>query len=150
MNPHTPTAILSLLLAFCQASPAQTAGQLFCAHLYSEACHVSMHIDFYGQGVTVPGGELFGPVAGYLKRDGTSYCWLVVRADIDGVDSGSPRATLLMSNDYGSEDCQAELTVQGDTLYTLRHLKGSALKVPDKGKWQKLPKVVELKRKKTR
>ena len=125
---------------------AQTAVPPFRAHLYNDEYKVAMHIDFYDQDITIPGQELFGQMAGYLVKDGTTYCWLVVKADIDGKPQ-TPRATLLMSNDYGSEDLQAELTVKDDTLYVLRQLKGSTLKVPDKGKWHKLPKIIELKRK---
>ena len=130
------------------ASVAQTATKPFKTHLYNEEFQVNMHINFYEQDITIPGQELFGQMAGYLVKDGTTYCWLVVKADIDDKGDDAPRASLLVSNDYGSEDFQAELTVQGDTLYTLRHLKGSVLKVPNKGKWQKLPKILELKRRK--
>ena len=131
------------------AATAQQAAQPFRAHLYNDEFKVAMHIDFYDQNITIPGQELFGQMAGYLIKDATTYCWLVVQADIDD-KARTPSATLLMSNDYGSEDCQAELTVKSDTLYVLRHLKGSLLKVPNKGKWQKLPKIIELKRKNKR
>lgn len=139
---------VSAFLSLCLLAAGQTSMRPFHAHLYNEELQVSMHINFYEQDVTIPGQELFGPMAGYLSKEGTSYCWLVVTAGIDGKDGGSRRATLVMSNDYGSEDFTAELTVEGDTAYVLRHLGGSVLKVPNKGKWQKLPKTIELKRKK--
>ena len=142
-------SVFSFFLAAGMAVTAQTAEKPFKAHLYNEEYNVAMHIDFYGQDITIPGQELFGPMAGYLVKDATTYCWLVVDADIDTASS-APRATLLMSNDYGSEDFQAELTVKGDTLYVLRHMKGSVLKVPNKGKWQKLPKMIEFRRRNKR
>ena len=42
-------------------------------------------------------------------------------------------------NDFGSEDLTATLTVKNDTLYVLKQVDGSTLKVPKNGKWQKLP-----------
>ena len=118
---------------------AQTATGPFRAHLYNTEYKVAMHINFYEQDITIPGQELFGQMAGYMIKDGYTYCWLVVDAVVK-----DNRATLLMSNDYGSEDMKAELTAQGDTLYILRHVSGSALKMPNKGKWQKLPNTLEL------
>ena len=44
-----------------------------------------------------------------------------------------------MINDYGSEDLTATLTVENDSLYVLKQVEGSTLKVPKDGKWQKLP-----------
>jgi hypothetical protein len=51
-----------------------------------------------------------------------------------------------MINDYGSEDLTATLTAENDSLYVLKQIDGSTLKVPNNGKWQKLPKRFELKR----
>jgi hypothetical protein len=51
-----------------------------------------------------------------------------------------------MINDYGSEDLTAILTAKNDSLYELRQVEGSTLKVPKNGKWQKLPKTLEFKR----
>ena len=140
--------LLAALLAPCLLATAQTAARTFHAQLYNEEYEVTMHINFYEQDITIPGQELFGPMAGYLTKKGTTYCWLVVKADMDGKDGGDRHATLILSNDYGSEDFKAELTAKGDTAYVLRHLEGSVLKVPNKGKWQKLPKVLEMRRKK--
>ena len=56
------------------------------------------------------------------------------------------KATLSLINDYGSEDLTATLTMKNDSTFTLRQDDGSTLKVPDKGKWMKLPKELELKK----
>lgn len=136
-------ATLFTLLLIPLALTAQEARRPFQATLYNEEYQLRLPINFYDEDVTIPGQELFGQMAGYLCKDGTTYCWLVVKADVQG-----DKAQLVVSNDYGSEDFTAELTVQGDTLYTLRHLGGSTLKVPNKGKWLKLPKTLEFRRKK--
>jgi len=120
---------------------AQSDARPFHATLKNSEYAVLLRINFYEQDIIIPGQELFGEMAGYLSKDGTSYCWLIVSAKTD-----NRRARLQMSNDYGSEDLEAELTVQGDTLYTLRQLDGSTLKVPNNGKWQKLPKTLQFKR----
>jgi hypothetical protein len=49
------------------------------------------------------------------------------------------KAQLQMVNDYGSEDLEATLTRENDSIYILKQGKGSTLKVPNDGKWQKLP-----------
>ncbi len=135
--------IILLFLAFGLWSSAQTAEQPFRGILYNDEYEVALHINLYEQDITVPGQELFGQVAGYLRRDGTSYCWLIVDADIDG-----RKARLVMSNDYGSEDLTAELAWTGDSTAVLKHKSGSVMKVPLKNKWQKLPPVLQLKRRK--
>ena len=53
-------------------------------------------------------------------------------------------AELQLINDFGSEDLTASLTCVNDSTYELRQEKGSALKVPWKGKWRKLPKTLEM------
>ena len=137
--------IILLLALFPLAMIAQESKGPFHASLYNEEYQLRMPINFYDEDITIPGQELFGQMAGYLCKDGTTYCWLVVKADVEG-----DKAQLVMCNDYGSEDLKAELTVQGDSLYVLQHLSGSTLKVPNQGKWQKLPKTIEFKRKKTK
>ena len=125
---------------------AQTDSTAFRAHLYNQEYKVALRINLYEQDITVPGQEVFGQMAGYLSKEGTSYCWLIVSADMES----ETRARLVMSNDYGSEDLEAELTRQNDSIYVLKRLNGSVLKVPNKGKWQKLPTILHFKRKKMR
>jgi hypothetical protein len=132
--------VFTLTADLCKA---QTAQRPFQGQLFNEEYKVNMHINFYEQDITIPGQELFGQMAGYLRREETTYCWLVVSADIDG-----SRAKLVMSNDYGSEDLKAELTWTSDSTCVLKHISGATMKVPNNGKWQKLPSVLQLKRKK--
>ena len=56
-------------------------------------------------------------------------------------------ATLQLINDFGSEDLEATLTRENDSIYVLKQENGSTLKVPNNGKWQKLPKRLEFLRK---
>ena len=51
-----------------------------------------------------------------------------------------------MINDYGSEDLTATLTAENDSVYVLKQIEGSTLKIPNNGKWLKLPKTLELRR----
>ena len=134
--------ILSAMLFLATVASSQTVEKKpFRAYLYNNEYNVFMRINFYDQNIIIPGQELFGEMAGYLSKDGTSFCWLVVSAD-----AGKNTARLQMSNDYGSEDLEAELTQTNDSVYVLKQLSGSTLKVPNKGKWQKLPRVMEFKR----
>ena len=120
---------------------AQGDKRPFHARLFNSEYAVAMTINFYDQDIVIPGQELFGQMAGYLSKEGTTYCWLIVEAK-----TTPQRARLQLSNDYGSEDLEAELTVEGDSLYTLKQLNGSTLKVPNKGKWQKLPRTMLFRR----
>jgi hypothetical protein len=52
-----------------------------------------------------------------------------------------------MINDFGSEDLTATLERKNDSIYILKQGEGSTIKVPHNGKWRKLPKTLELKRK---
>ena len=70
-----------------------------------------------------------------------SFCWVITAANING-----NTAELQMINDFGSEDLNATLTVENDSLYRLKQVEGSTLKVPKNGKWQKLPKNLVFKR----
>ena len=50
-------------------------------------------------------------------------------------------------NDFGSEDLSATLTRENDSIYVFKQGSGNTIKVPNNGKWQKLPKTLEFKRK---
>ena len=135
--------IVSTMLFLATGASCQTAEkQPFRAYLFNNEYKVYMRINFYDQDIIIPGQELFGEMAGYLSKEGTSYCWLMVSAKAE-----EKTARLQLANDYGSEDLEAELTQTSDSVYVLKQLSGSTLKVPNKGKWQKLPRVMEFKRK---
>ena len=123
------TFILTLML-----SPvfAQESKKPFLAYLINKE---------YSVYLSVPGQDLYGKLPGYLSKQHNSFCWLITSAEVEG-----NKATLQMINDYGSEDLTATLTAESDSVYVLKQIEGSTLKIPNNGKWQKLPKTLELRR----
>ena len=138
---------LSLALSVAQtdqkATPSDSKDKAFRAYLYNKEFEVYLRINFYEQNITVPGQELYGELPGYLGKERNSFCWVITSAKV--IDE--QKAEIALINDYGSEDLTATLTRQNDSTYVLRQLDGSSLKVPKNGRWQKLPKQLELKRK---
>lgn len=120
---------------------AQNTVEPFRAYLINNEYEVYLRIDFYDETITIPGQELYGQLPGYLGKKNNSFCWVITSAKIQ-----DRTAHLAMINDYGSEDLTAVLTAKNDSLYELRQVEGSTLKVPKNGKWQKLPKTLEFKR----
>ena len=120
---------------------AQNTAKPFRAYIYNNDYEVFMRLDLYNESITVPGQELYGELPGYLGKKHNSFCWLITSSKIEG-----QTAELQMINDYGSEDLTATLTVENDSLYVLRQVEGSTLKVPKEGKWQKLPSKLVFKR----
>lgn len=129
------TCLLSLTMSVAAQRP-------FHAYLINNEYDVYLRINFYDQDITVPGQELYGQLPGFLGKKHNSFCWIITSAEIKG-----NTATLSLINDYGSEDLIATLTQKNDSVYVLKQGEGSTLKVPKNGKWQKLPKTLELKRK---
>ena len=129
------TCLLSLTMSVAAQKP-------FHAYLINNEDDVYLRINFYDQDITVPGQELYGQLPGFLGKKHNSFCWIITSAEIKG-----NTATLSLINDYGSEDLIATLTQKNDSVYVLKQGEGSTLKVPKNGKWQKLPKTLELKRK---
>ena len=133
---------ISLLCLTTISVKAQSNNEPFRAYLSNNEYDVFLHINFYEQDVNVPGQDLFGQVPGYLGKKNNSFAWLITSAKING-----NKAKLQLINDYGSEDLTATLTRKNDSIYVLKQESGSTLKVPNKGKWLKLPKTLEFKRK---
>ena len=130
---------------FCLATicmRAQSNNGPFRAYIYNNEFDVFLRINFYDQNINVPGQDLLGQVPGYLGKKNNSFVWVITSATIKG-----NKAHLALINDYGSEDLTATLTRKNDSIYVLKQEDGSTLKVPNKGKWQKLPKTIEFKKK---
>ena len=123
--------------------PSDNKDKAFHAYLYNKEFEVYLRINFYEQNIIVPGQELYGELPGYLGKERNSFCWVITSAKV--IDE--QKAEIALINDYGSEDLTASLTRQNDSTYVLRQLDGSTLKVPKNSRWQKLPKLLELKRK---
>lgn len=122
----------------------QDKAQPFRAYLYNNEYNVYLRINLYDQDIAIPGQELYGQLPGFLGKLHNSFCWVITSCQV----KSDREAELQLINDFGSEDLTATLTVANDSTYILRHVSGSSLKVPNKGKWQKLPKTLELKKKK--
>ena len=122
---------------------AQKDSTAFRAYLINNEYEVYLRINFYDQNIKIPGQELYGELPGFLGKKNNSFCWVITSCEI----KNDHEATLQLINDFGSEDLTATLTRQNDSVYTLRQEQGNAIKVPFKGKWLKLPKTIELKRK---
>ena len=129
----------SLLTSFAQSKEGP-----FHAYLYNNEYEVYLKINLYDEDVEVPGQELYGPLPGYFGKKHNSFCWVITTAEV----KNNKTATISLINDYGSEDLTATLTLQNDSTYILKQEKGSTLKVPKNSKWQKIPKILELKRQK--
>lgn len=138
-------SVLFTLLAACSAPcMAQSDGGIFKGFFQNDEYEVYLRLDAYGDGIDVPDHELFGPLPGYLGKRRNNFFWLVTAVK----DNGKGKAELSLINDYGSEDLTATLTMKNDSTFELRQVEGSPLKVANNGKWLKLPKTLELKKKK--
>lgn len=119
---------------------AQTSQENFRAYLVNNKYEVYLRINFHDQDINVPGHELYGELPGFLGKKNNSFCWLITSCKV----KNEKEADIQLINDFGSEDLSAELIRQNDSIYILRQGEGSTIKVPQKGKWQKLPKTLEF------
>ena len=138
------TVILILMALTSVSSFAQRGNDAFKAYLYNDEYEVYLRINFYEQNIKIPGQELYGELPGYLGRKNHSFCWVMVSAEVEN----EKKATMTLINDFGSEDLTASLTMKNDSIYIFKQEEGSTVKIPKDGKWQKLPKTLEFKRKK--
>jgi hypothetical protein len=129
--------MISLCLLWSCILHAQNDDTTFHTYLYNKEYKVYLRINFYDNDVIIPDQDLLGPLPGYLGKEHNSFCWPIVSAEVKG-----KKAHLQMVNDYGSEDLEATLTRENDSIYILKQGKGSVLKVPNNNKWQKLPNVL--------
>ena len=134
----------SLVIFLLCLTVSATAQKPFHAYLINNEYEVYLRINFYDQDISIPGQELYGQLPGFLGKKHNSFCWVITAAKINN----DKTATLSLINDYGSEDLTATLTLKNDSTYILKQEKGSTLKVPKNSKWQKIPKILELKRQK--
>jgi hypothetical protein len=132
--------ILGFLTCLCGSVKAQQSDSVsFKATFDNKEAGVFLKLSPFSKDIIIPGQEFYGELPGYLGCEGSSFCWPIVSASVSG-----GKATLIMVNDYGSEDLTAQLTQQDDTLFVFNQLKGSQLKVPRNGKWLKLPRSFRL------
>lgn len=135
--------LLTLIALMTLAAPAQKEGKPFESYLYNDEYEIFLRINFYDKNIKIAGQELYGELPGYLGRKNHSFCWVMVEAEIES----DKKARMTMVNDFGSEDLEASITRKNDSVYVFKQEKGSTVKIPKNGKWQKLPKTLVFKRK---
>ena len=134
--------VLSLLLAFAFI-PMMGQQQAFKGTIVNSEWSVYITMNFYQCNVIVPQQELFGEVCGYIGDRKDPRKWIFTSAKVES----KHKASLAITNDYGSEDLTADLVMLNDSTYELRQLEGSRIKVVRNRHFAKLPKVLTFKRK---
>ncbi len=137
---HKRIIFTMLTFLLTTALHAQQKGNSFRAYLYNNTYNVYLRINLYNQDISIPGQELYGQLPGYLGKQHNSFCWVITSCKV----KNEQEAELELINDFGSEDLKAVLTRENDSVYVLKQGAGSTIKVPNKGKWQKLPKTLEF------
>lgn len=115
----------------------------FKAYLVNEEYKIYLRLNLYDKDVKVPGQDVYGELDGFIGSKQSSSVWLITSSELKNAKT----AELEVINDYGSEDFTATLKVNSDGSYTLKKNGGSTLKFAVRGKWQKLPSSIELKKK---
>lgn len=131
--------VVSVLSVWGQGCCADTVT--FAGRIENAEYQVWIEMDFYHNDVVTPGQEIFGQVPGYFGAKRDTRKWIFVDAEVKG-----KQARLVITNDYGSEDLDARLTLERNGTYTLERLKGSTMKIVVGGKWVNIPKKLTFKR----
>ena len=131
--------LVLFVFQFSLLASAQNDCEPFRAYIINNEYKLFLRIDLCHENISVPGQELLGKLPGYLGKKHNSFCWIITSAEVKG-----KTAHLTMINDYGSEDFTATLTQKNDSVYIFQHVEGSTFKMPNNGKWQKIPKKLEF------
>lgn len=133
---------LALIAVLALPLPAVSQQDIFRDTLYNDEYNIFIVIDFYNRDVIIEGQEIIGPVDGYIASTQCAHVWMMTSSEIKSHNTAVFSAT----NNYGSEDFTARLTLNSDSTFTMRHTAGSTLKFPVKNKWQKIPSTVTFRR----
>ena len=136
-------SLICICTLFSLVAKSQENNYMFKGYFFNSEYNVYLKIDLHGDGIIVPDHDLFGLLPGYLGKMNNSFFWLITSKNIKNKNF----ANIELINDYGSEDLSASLSLKNDSTLVLKQLKGSEIKVPNKGKWQKLPAELVFKRK---
>lgn len=131
-----------MLLPLVAAVAAAQESRPFDVTIRNAEYKIYIRLNLYDSNVKVPGQDVLGEVGGYFGSTQSSTKWFIVGSRlIDG-----QTAEIDVVNDYGSEDFTATLKANADGTYSYKKESGSTLKFAVRGKWQKLPSRLELKR----
>lgn len=134
--------IVSLLFTFgLSAKAANADSTTFKGRIDNDEYQVYIVMDFYKRNIVCPRQEIFGQNPGYFGAKRDTRKWIIEDADVK-----KHTAHLVIINDYGSEDLEANLTLNHDGTYTLERTEGSTIKIVVNGKWVKIPKKLVFKR----
>lgn len=134
--------IVSLFFAFGLSVQAANADSTtFKGRIDNDEYQVYIVMDFYKRNIVCPRQEIFGQNPGYLGAKRDTRKWIIEDTDVK-----KNTAHLVIINDYGSEDLEANLTLNHDGTYTLERTEGSTIKIVVNGKWVKIPKKLVFKR----
>lgn len=131
------------IISYAQNPERSKDNTTFKGYLYNQKYNVYIQMNFYQNNVTVPFQEIYGDLPGYFgdKQDGRK--WLFTNATI----KNNKTAEIQIINDYGSEDLTASLTQVNDSIFRLKQLKGSNMKIARNKKWVKIPNELDFIRK---
>lgn len=135
-------AVSVMMAIACLTVNGQGNTSPFKGYFYNDEYRIYIRMNLYDKDITVPGYEMFGNLPGYLGKKNNNFYWLIT----SGKAVSENKAELELINDYGSEDLKATVTAVNDSTFTLTQGSGSTLKVPNNRKWQKLPKVITLRK----
>lgn len=127
--------IFSLLFLLVALSAWSQTDSIFKGYLYNEEYKVFIRLNLYDNDVVSKQQPLFGELPGYLGHDIDGREWLFTTAKI----VNKKKAEIEITNDYGSEDLTATLSLDADGNYVLKQESGSRIKIAVNCKWVKLP-----------
>lgn len=137
-------SVASDVNAYNNANSASKAdSSVFVGRIENDEYQVYIVMDFYRKNITCPRQEIFGQNPGYFGAVRDTRKWIIEDSSIKG-----NTASLVIINDYGSEDLEAKLTYNPhDGTYTLERTEGSVIKIVVNRQWVKIPKKLVFKKK---
>lgn len=130
------TFSLSLILGM--ACYAQTP---FKCKLYDKENRINLVINLYEESVSIPGLDMFGPLNGYMN--GNIYgIWMITSCKV----KNDKEATIRLTNEFGSENQEIELSVENDSIYRAKLTDGVSMKKVINKKLVKIPKELTFRK----
>ena len=127
-------AICMLSLTTFAQSEGDENLAIFNGYYYSQEYQVYFRLNLSEQGMEVPNHELLGNMPGYLAKNHNNFYWLITDWKYSKAHKKSKAPTI-------------DLSLINDSIYSFKQTEGNILKIPNNGKWQKLPKELLFKKK---